>query len=70
MRLALNLTGTLALNRKVTAVINTSGSGIVGYELKMTVTITNNGKSETIAEYKVNNAGKRVFITNPYKLAS
>lgn len=67
---ALNLTGMLALNRKVTAVINTSGNGIVGYELKMTVTITNNGKSETIVEYKVNSNGKRVFITNPYKLAS
>lgn len=67
---ALNLTGTLALNRKVTAVINTSGSGIVGYELLMTVTITNKGKSETVVEYKVNNNGKRVFITNPHKLAS
>lgn len=67
---ALNLTGTFAINRKVTAVINTSGNGIVGYELKMTVTITNNGKSETIVEYKVNSNGKRVFITNPYKLAS
>lgn len=67
---ALNLKGTLALNRKVTAVINTSGSGIVGYELKITVTITNNGKSETVVEYKVNNNGKRVFITNPYKLES
>lgn len=67
---ALNLTGTLALNRKVTAVINTSGSGIVGYELKMTVTITNNTKTETVAEYKVDSNGKRVFITNPHKLAN
>lgn len=67
---ALNLTGTLALNRKVTAVVNTSGDGIVGYELKMTVTLTNNGKSTIVAEYKVNSKGKRVFITNPHKLAS
>lgn len=67
---ALNLKGTLALNRNVTVVINNSGSGIVGYELKITVTITNNGKSETVVEYKVNNNGKRVFITNPYKLES
>lgn len=67
---ALNLTGTLALNRKVTAVINNSGSGIVGYELRMTVTITNKGKVETVAEYKVNSNGKRVFITNPYNLES
>lgn len=67
---ALNLKGTLALNRKVTAVINNSGNGIVGYELRMTVTITNNGKSTTVADYKVNSSGKRVFITNPHELAN
>lgn len=65
---ALNLNGTLALNRKVTAVINTTGDGIVGYELRMTVTMTNNNKSETVVDYKVDNNGQRVFITNPYKL--
>jgi len=64
----LNLSGTLALNRKVTAVINTSGSGIVGYELKMSVTITHEGETKTIAEYKVDNEGKRVFIENPHNL--
>lgn len=67
---ALNLTGTLALNRKVTAVTNTSGDGIVGYELKMIVTITNNNDTKTVVEYRVNNEGKRVFINNPYKLES
>lgn len=67
---ALNLTGTLALNRKVTAVINTKGDGIVGYELRMTVSITNNDKTETVVDYKVDSNGKRVFITNPYKLTS
>lgn len=66
---ALNLKGTLALNRKVTAVINKTGNGIVGYELRMTVTITNNGKSTTVADYKVDNSGNRVFITNPNNLA-
>ena len=67
---ALNLTGTLALNRKVTAVTNTSGDGIVGYELRMIVTITNNNDTKTVVEYRVNNEGKRVFINNPYKLKS
>lgn len=66
---ALNLTGTLALNRKVTAVINTAGNGIVGYELKITVTITNGNKSETVADYKLDANGKRVFTTNPYNLS-
>lgn len=66
---ALNLTGTLALNRKISAVVNKTGDGIVGYELKMVVTITNNGKSETVTEYKVDKDGKRVFIENPHNLA-
>ena len=65
---ALKLSGTLALNRKVTAVTNTSANGIVGYEIKMIVTITNNDVVETIAEYKVNSDGKRIFTTNPHKL--
>ena len=67
---ALNLTGTLALNRMVSAVVNTAGDGIVGYELKMTVTITNNGKSSVVAEYKVDKDGKRVFITNTHNLGN
>jgi len=66
----LNLTGTLALNRKVTAVTNTSGDGIVGYELRMIVTITNKNDTKTVVEYRINNEGKRVFINNPYKLNS
>lgn len=64
----LNLTGTLALNRKVTAVTNTTGDGIIGYELRMIVTITNNYETKTVVEYRVNNEGKRVFVTNPYNL--
>lgn len=67
---ALKLDGTLALNRKVTAVVNTTGDGIVGYELRMTVKITKNGNSETVADYRINSKGKRSFIANPYKLAS
>ena len=65
---ALNLTGTLALNRKVTAVINKSGTGIVGYELKISVTISNDGETKTVTEYKVDSEGNRVFIENPYNL--
>lgn len=67
---ALKLTGTLALNRKITAVTNTSGNGIVGYEIKMIVTINNKDKIENVVEYKVNSEGKRIFISNPYKLES
>ena len=65
---ALNLAGTLALNRMISAVVNKTGDGIVGYELKITITITNNGESKKITEYKVDKDGKRVFIDNPYNL--
>jgi len=64
----LKLKGTLALNRKITAVVNNSGDGIVGYELRMTVTSTINDKSEIIVDYKLDSNGKRVFIKNPYNL--
>ena len=67
---ALNLDGTLALNRKITAVVNSSGDGIIGYELRMTVTVTKNKKSETVADYKIDNKGKRVFIENKYELSN
>ena len=66
---ALNLNGVLTLNRKITAVINNSGNGIVGYEVKMDVSLTKSDKTSTIAEYKIDANGKRVFITNPYNLA-
>ncbi len=65
---ALNLTGVLSLNRKKSAIVNTAGKGIVGYELEITVTITNKDKSEEVVKYKLNSKGERVFITNPYKI--
>ena len=64
----LNLSGKLTLNRKITAVINTVGDGIVGYELRLTVILTNNNKSDTIVDYKVDSDGKRVFLTNTYNI--
>ena len=66
---ALNLNGMPALSRLINVVINKSGDGILGYELQMTVTIKNNDETTTIADYKVNSSGKRVFITNPYNLS-
>ncbi len=65
----LNLTGTLALSRKINVVLNTSSSGIVGYELIMTVTLTDtNNNVEKITEYKLNNDGSRVYLVNTYNL--
>lgn len=65
---ALNLSGTFALNRKITAVVNTTGDGIVGYELQITVTVSQNNSSKIIAEYKIDTDGKRIFSINPYNL--
>ena len=65
----LNIEGTLSLNRKITAVINTSGNGIVGYELQMIVTLTKKDNTiSTVVNYKINKNGERVFETNPYNL--
>ncbi len=62
--LNLKLEGTKSLNRLRTAVVNKTGDGIVGYELKVTVTIEGN----VIADYKLDSNGKRAFISNPYNL--
>lgn len=65
---ALNINGTPTLNRLMTAVVNKSGDGIVGYELRMTVSISSEDNSTMVADYKLDNTGKRVFISNPYDL--
>ena len=65
---SLNIKGTPSLNRLMTAVVNKTGDGIVGYELRMTVTIANEGNSVMVADYKLDNNGKRVYISNPYNL--
>lgn len=66
----LNIKGIPALVRNIFAVVNSSNIGFVGYELNMVVTITNNGKSEVVADYKLDSKGKRVFSINKYNLAS
>ena len=62
--LNLKLEGTKSLNRLRNAVVNKTGDGIVGYEIRFTITIEDN----TIADYKLDSNGKRVFISNPYNL--
>lgn len=66
---ALNLNGRFALNRQISAIFNTSGTGLVGYELAMVVNITENGESKNVVSYKVNSDGKRIFTNNPYNLS-
>ena len=61
----LNITGTLYLDRRISAITNLTATGLVGYELRMVYTFDdgNGGEQQTIADYKLNSAGKRVFIT-------
>ena len=65
----LKLEGTIALNRTINIVMNTSNTGIVGFEIIFTTTLTNNDKNDVILEYKINTDAKRVFIVNKYNLA-
>lgn len=65
----LKLEGTIALNRTINIIMNTSNTGIVGFEIVFTTTLTNNNKNDVILEYKINTDAKRVFIVNKYNLA-
>ncbi len=67
---ALKLSGIPAISRNIITVTNKTGDGIVGYALTMVVRITDNNETKTVAEYRVNSEGRRVFITNPYNLAN
>lgn len=67
---ALKLKGTLAMNRKINVVLNKDGSGIVGYQLRITITLKNGDDVSTVVDYKVDSNGKRVFISNDHNLKS
>ena len=54
------------INTDITTVLNTAGKGVVGYTLKVTVSIKNNNKEEVIEEYYVNLNGGREYIINKY----
>lgn len=65
----LNIAGEkFMVNRKINAIGNITGNGIVGYEIQINVTVLKNGKTDKITEYKLDSNGKRVFISNPYNL--
>ena len=66
----LNLTGTLSLSRRINVIVNKTGDGIVGYELRMIVNITNNNNTTTVVDYKLNSNNERIFLENPYNVAS
>ena len=64
----LKLDGTIALNRTINVIMNTTNKGIVGFETVFTATISKDNKNEVILEYKLNTDSKRIFIVNKYSL--
>ena len=64
----LNLEWKLTINRKISAVKNETGKGLIGYELRFSVIITNDNKNSTVADYKIDVDGNRIFNVNPYKI--
>ncbi|MDE6285309.1 MAG: hypothetical protein K2M17_06140, partial [Bacilli bacterium] len=57
----LNGSGTITLNRNISAVRNKAGTGIVGYSLLMELAITKNGNTELAESYYLDLSGKRIF---------
>lgn len=58
------------LYRLVTPVLNTAGTGIVGYTVHMELAIEyEDGHEEVVASYYINTEGKRIYSVNTYNLA-
>lgn len=57
------------LSRIITPVLNTAGTGIVGYTIHQELRITyEDGTSEVVASYYINTDGKRIYSVNTYNL--
>lgn len=54
------------INSDIGTVLNTASKGVVGYTLKMSVSIKKDEVEEVIEEYYLNLDGGREFITNKY----
>lgn len=57
------------LSRLISPVLNTAGTGIVGYTVHMELAIKyEDGHEEVVASYYINTDGKRVYSINTYNL--
>lgn len=56
--------GELAITRRIIAIPNNNADGIVGYELRIIVTVTNDETVETLLDYKINESGNRVYTSS------
>ena len=54
------------INSSIGTIINTSGKGVVGYTVRITISIYNNDVNEVIEDYYINTNGTRNYLTNKY----
>lgn len=60
------LSSNIIINRSITAILNETGNGFVGYSLYMEVT---NNDGEILVSYYLTESGSRIYINNPYELS-
>ena len=57
------------LNQVITPVLNTTGTGVVGYAVHLELSMNyDDGSSEVVASYYINLNGERVYYINKYNL--
>ena len=56
------------LYNNIDSVLNTTGTGLVGYTIKIELSINKDGKNEIIESYILNKDGSRVYSINKYNL--
>ena len=54
------------INTSIGTILNTTGNGVVGYSVKVTVSIYNNDVNEVIEDYYLNTNGSRNYSVNKY----
>lgn len=60
------LSSNIIINRSITAILNETGNGFVGYSLYMEIT---NNDGDIIVSYYLTESGSRIYIENPYSLS-
>lgn len=54
------------VNSSINTILNTTGTGVVGYSVKITISIYNNDVNEVIEDYYLNINGTRNYLINKY----
>ncbi len=68
-KLNINNVAEININAEVSTVLNTAGTGIVGYTVHHDVTIVyEDGTEELAASYYINTSGERIYSVNKYNL--